>query len=63
MALRIFSFLCVAMALLGILPVLLNPDMKDHVALLLFSNGMIMMGVGFGYVSRALAKLSRTAEN
>jgi ABC-type uncharacterized transport system permease subunit len=58
MALRIFSALCLVMSLLGIVPVLLNPGIKDHVALVLFAIVMLFMAMGFGYVSRVLSKIS-----
>lgn len=58
MALRNFSLLCLAVSLIGVVPVLLNPGIKEHVALGLFSVAMIFMGMGFGYVSRALSKMS-----
>jgi len=58
MTLRIFSLFCVAVSLLGIVPVLLNPGMKEHVALLLFGIVMLFMAMGFNYVSRALSKIS-----
>ena len=57
MTLRVFSLLCLAMSLLGIVPVLLNPGIREHVALVLFAIVMIFMGMGFGSVSRALAKI------
>jgi ABC-type uncharacterized transport system permease subunit len=58
MALRIFSALCLAISLLGIVPVLLNPGIKDHVALVLFAIVMLFMALGFGYVSRVLSKIA-----
>jgi hypothetical protein len=58
MTLRIFSLFCVVVSLLGIVPVLFNPGMKEHVALLLFGIAMLFMAMGFGYVSRALSKIS-----
>ena len=62
MSLRIFSLFCVLVSLLGIVPVLLNPGMKEHVALLLFGIVMLFMAMGFGYVSRALSKISSASE-
>jgi len=58
MALRIFSLLCLVMSLVGTVPVLLNPGIKEHVALILFGIAMVFMAMGFGYVSRALSKIS-----
>jgi hypothetical protein len=58
MTLRIFSWLCLGMSLFGTVPVFLNPGIKEHVALILFAIVMIFMAMGFGYVSRALSKLS-----
>ena len=58
MSLKIFSLLCLAMSLLGVVPVLLNPGTKDHVALILFAIVMIFMGMGFTTVSRALSKVT-----
>jgi hypothetical protein len=58
MSLRIFSSLCLGMSLFGIVPVLLDPGIKEHMALVLFAIVMIFMGLGFGYVSRALSKMS-----
>jgi|GEM_PF-4738415 len=62
MTLRIFSLFCVAVSLLGIVPVLFNPGMKEHVALLLFGIVMLFMAMGFNYVSRALSRISGASE-
>jgi hypothetical protein len=59
MSLRIFSWFCISMSLFGSIPVFLNPGGKDHVALSMFAIAMVMMGIGFGQVSRSLSKLSR----
>ena len=59
MKLKVFSLLCLAMSLIGIVPVLLNPAIRDHVALILFAIVMIFMGLGFISVSRALSNLPR----
>jgi hypothetical protein len=61
MSLRIFSWFCTSMSLFGVIPVILNPGGKDHVALIMFAIAMVMMGLGFGHVSRSLSKLSRTS--
>jgi hypothetical protein len=58
MNLRIFSFLCFAVSMLGIVPVLFNSSVHDHVALILFGVAMIFMGLGFTFVSRALSNMS-----
>ena len=58
MTLKNFSLLCVGMALLGIVPVLIKPGMKDDVTLVLFGVVMLFMAMGFRYVSRALSQLS-----
>jgi len=58
MTLRIFAFCCLAISLIGIVPVLLNPGIHDHVALILFAIVMIFMGLGFMSVSRALSKMA-----
>jgi len=62
MSLRTFSWFCASMSLFGIIPVFLNPGVKDHVALIMFAIAMLMMGSGFGHVSRSLSKLSRTSK-
>jgi hypothetical protein len=46
------------MSLIGIVPVLLNPGIHDHVALILFAIVMIFMGLGFISVSRTLSKMA-----
>jgi hypothetical protein len=61
MSLRIFSWFCTSLSLFGIIPVFLNPGGKDHIALSMFATAMVMMGTGFGHVSRSLSKLSRTS--
>lgn len=61
MNIRVFSLLCLAMSLVGVVPVLLNPGIKDQVALVLFALVMIFMGLGFSFVSRALSKMSGTS--
>jgi hypothetical protein len=61
MNLRIFSWFCTSMSLFGIVPVALNPGVKDHSMLIMFAIAMILMGSGFGQVSRALSKLSENS--
>lgn len=58
MTLRTFSFLCLAMSVLGIVPVLLKPGMKDSVTLIMFGIVMLFMAMGFRFVSRALSQVS-----
>ncbi len=59
MSLRIFSWFCTSMSLFGIIPVFLNPGVKD-MALMMFAITMVLMGFGFGQVSRLLSNTSRT---
>jgi hypothetical protein len=63
MSLRIFSWFCTSLSLFGIISVFRNPGAKDNVTLILFAVAMILMGSGFGQVSRSLSKLSRAPSN
>ena len=57
MTLKIFSRFCLGMSLFGIVPVFTDPGGKHNVTMVMFALVMIIMGSGFGQVSRALSKL------